>query len=225
MSHNTCTMDPDYVAKRLRLYRQHHGLTQENLAELCGLSTRSIENYESGKRAPDQQALRSLQRGMQVEVDFFRKPSAEEEARTRREIEEAQRNTVVVPVVRLTSVQQAQEMVAGCEGRRMDFSQVRDSALEVAAELEELVTDWGDIWEDIPATGRLDAAREILATANRLEEHGYVILYGRHLERQRIARDRIITMRSMVLTAMPKDRAISCVVLRLGPGSEPVPTL
>lgn len=225
MSHNACTMDPDYVAKMLRLYRQHHGLTQENLAELCGLSTRSIENYESGRRAPDQQALRSLQRGMQVEVDFFCKPSAEDEARARREMDEVQKNTVVVPVVRLSSVQQVQEMVAGCEGWRMDFSQVQDSALEVAAELEELVTDWVDIWEEIPATGRLDAAREILATAQRLEEHGYVIFYGRHLERQRTARDRTITMRSLVLTAMPKDRAISCVALRLGQGSEPVPTV
>ena len=225
MSHNTCTMDPDYVAKMLRRYRQHHGLSQENLAELCGLSTRSIENYESGRRAPDQQALRSLQRGMQVEAEFCRKPSAEEEARARREMDEVQKNTVVVPVARLSTVQQVQEMVAGCEGWRIDFSQVQDPALEVTAELEELVTDWGDIWEDIPATGRLDAAREILATAQRLEVHGYVIFYGLHLERQHIARDRAITMRSRVLTAVPKDRAISYVVVRLGPGSEPVPTV
>ena len=217
MSHDA-NIDPAYVAKRLRLYRRHHGMTQESLAEMCGLSTRSIENYESGRRSPDQQAWRSLLRGMQVEPDFFRRPTPEEEARSHQAMEDAVNNTVVVPVERVASVQQVQEMIAGCDGRRVDFSQVGDAALDLAAELEELITDWGDIWEDIPASGRLDAARGVLDTIRELEMHGFAIFYGRHLERQRVAPDKRVTMRSLVLLATPKDQPIKHAFVRLGPG-------
>lgn len=222
MIHDTCEMDPVFVAERLRRYRQLHGLTQENLAELCGLSTRSIENYESGRRAPDQQACRSLLRSMQVDADFFRKPTPEEEERSHRKMEAALKHTAVVAVERVATVQQVQEMVAGCDGRRADFSQVGDAGLDLAAELEEQVTDWGDIWEDIPPTGRLDAARGILETVRQLEVKGFATFYGRHLERRRIARDKAITWRSLVLFAAPKDQSIKHVVLNLGPGSEPI---
>ena len=222
MSQVTCDMDPAFVAKRLRLYRQLHGLTQENLADMCGLNRRSIENYESGRRAPDNQACRSLLRGMNVDPDFFVQPTPDEEARSLREMEAALKNTAVVPVERVASVQQVYELVAGCDGRRVDFSEVHDDALDLAAELEELITDWADIWEDIPAKGRLDAAREILDTVRRLEEQGFTTFYGRHLERRRVTHDKAIPMRSLVLLAMPKDSPVKHAILRLGPGSEPI---
>jgi transcriptional regulator with XRE-family HTH domain len=60
-----------WIAEVLRTWRHRDALTRENLAELCGLSVRAVENYESGRRVPDTQARRSLARGMRVDESVF----------------------------------------------------------------------------------------------------------------------------------------------------------
>ena len=40
-------------AERLRKIRTESGITQQKLAEMCGMSLRSITNYESGERMPN----------------------------------------------------------------------------------------------------------------------------------------------------------------------------
>ena len=52
--------DPVYIAKQVRFARKTFGLTQENLAEMSGLTTRTIEKVESGRHRPEEHTLRSL---------------------------------------------------------------------------------------------------------------------------------------------------------------------
>lgn len=40
-------------AENMRRIRTESGLTQQKLAEMCGMSLRSITNYESGERMPN----------------------------------------------------------------------------------------------------------------------------------------------------------------------------
>lgn len=77
----TMERDPAYIAEQVKFIRKMHKLTQENLAEAAGLTTRTIEKIESGRHRPDEQTLRSIARAMQIDVHYFEKPTPEQEAR------------------------------------------------------------------------------------------------------------------------------------------------
>ncbi|NWG54599.1 MAG: helix-turn-helix transcriptional regulator [Hydrogenophilaceae bacterium] len=51
----TMERDPEHIAKTLKLLRKTFGLTQENLADAAGVTTRTIEKAESGRHRPDEQ--------------------------------------------------------------------------------------------------------------------------------------------------------------------------
>lgn len=58
--------------KRLRSLREQQGLTQEQLAELSGLSDRQIRNYESGRQAPQFDNLEKLRKALDIPIrDLF----------------------------------------------------------------------------------------------------------------------------------------------------------
>ena len=94
----TMERDPQYIADHLRLLRKLYKLTQENLADMAHLSTRTIEKVESGRHRPEEQTLRSIARALGRDVQYFAKPTPEQEARQRAESERAIRKTVVVPI-------------------------------------------------------------------------------------------------------------------------------
>ena len=89
--------DPAYIARQVKFLRQWHKLTQENVADMANLTTRTIEKIESGRHRPDEQTLRSLARAFQIDISYFEKPTSDQEATQRSEIARAVRKTVVVP--------------------------------------------------------------------------------------------------------------------------------
>jgi len=78
--------DPAYIARQVKFLRKMHRLTQENVADAAGLTTRTIEKIESGRHTPDEQTLRSLARAFKIDIRYFEKPTPEEEARQKAEI-------------------------------------------------------------------------------------------------------------------------------------------
>lgn len=57
--------------KRLSLARKRRGLTKVRLAELSGLTTRSLTAYESGKTEPTDENVRTLAKQLRFPVPFF----------------------------------------------------------------------------------------------------------------------------------------------------------
>jgi transcriptional regulator with XRE-family HTH domain len=111
-------------------------LTQENLADAAGLTTRTIEKIESGKHRPEEQTLRSLARALDIDVTYFEKPPPEQEARQQAEIQRAIRKTVLVPTNPICATS---DFLAAFDQRhafRFDTSAAQDDeALEIAASL------------------------------------------------------------------------------------------
>lgn len=54
--------------KHLRFLREREGLTQEQLAELSGLSDRQIRNYESGRQSPQFDNLEKLRKALDISI-------------------------------------------------------------------------------------------------------------------------------------------------------------
>lgn len=54
------------MGERIRCYRKQAGLTQRELAELCGISESAIRNYELGNRIPDFHTLQTITEKLRV---------------------------------------------------------------------------------------------------------------------------------------------------------------
>lgn len=59
----------EYVGRRIRDERKRKGLTQKELSEKIGVKHNTISSYESGKNAPEQDALFGIARSLDIAVD------------------------------------------------------------------------------------------------------------------------------------------------------------
>lgn len=173
--------EPAYIAKQVKFIRKMFRLTQENLAEMSGLTTRTIEKVESGRHRPDEQTLRSIARCLHVDVAYFEKPTPEQEARQLAEIERAVRKMLVVPTIPIRSTSDFLGEFRQRHAFRFDSSQVKDDeALEVAASLIDNIKDLNDCWNDCSASDQLQFARNCMELVGQLEKLGYVCQMGHH---------------------------------------------
>ena len=93
----TMERDPAFISEQVKYIRKSYRLTQENLADAAGLTTRTIEKIESGRHRPDEQTLRSIARAVKLDVGFFEKPTPEQEERQKKQLERALRKIILVP--------------------------------------------------------------------------------------------------------------------------------
>jgi len=63
---------------RLAVARKRHGLTLTRLADLTGLSTRSLSLYENGHAEPTEETLRQLASVLEVDPEFLAAPDVDE---------------------------------------------------------------------------------------------------------------------------------------------------
>ncbi len=57
--------------EKIRTLRMHQGLSQEQLAEVCGVSRQAISKWERGDSLPDTERLMQLCRYFHVSADFL----------------------------------------------------------------------------------------------------------------------------------------------------------
>jgi Zn-dependent peptidase ImmA (M78 family)/DNA-binding XRE family transcriptional regulator len=69
--------EPDFSPDRLRLARERRGLTQRRLAEIVGVSDRSVKAYESGDKEPSGGTIDALSSALGFPRTFFTGPPLE----------------------------------------------------------------------------------------------------------------------------------------------------
>jgi transcriptional regulator with XRE-family HTH domain len=177
----TMERDPAYIAQQVKFLRKMLKLTQENLADAAGLTTRTIEKIESGRHRPEEQTLRSLARGLKLDVTYFEKPTPEQEAAQRAEIERAVRKMVLVPT---DPVRTASEFLSAfAQGHAFRFDTPADQSeelLEITASMTDWIKDMNDVWVDCDMSERLGYARSFAEMCTQLGELGYLCHMGRH---------------------------------------------
>jgi transcriptional regulator with XRE-family HTH domain len=177
----TMERDRAYIAQQVKFLRRCHKLTQENVADMSGLTTRTIEKVESARHRPEEQTLRSLARAFQIDVSYFEKPTAEQEARRRAEMERAVRKTVVVPTAPVRTASEFLSAFVGQHGFRFDTPAVQtDELLQLAAEMVDWITDVNDGWDDCSRSQQLEAARSFAQLCSQLGALGYLCHIGQH---------------------------------------------
>jgi transcriptional regulator with XRE-family HTH domain len=205
---DTMTRDPAYIAQQVKFLRKMFGLTQENLAEAAGLTTRTIEKIESGKHRPEEQTLRSLARAFKMDATYFDKPTPEQEARQKEEIKRAIRKTVLVPTDPIHSASDFLTAFGQRHAFRFDTSAAQsDEALEVAATLVDWIKDLDGIWDDCGMSEQLQYARGFVEQCAQLEALGFVCHIGQHRQvlRQKDHADLVFNVG--LLSIQPKEGA------------------
>lgn len=178
-------LDLAFLAERLKFLRRIHELTQDNVATMCGMTTRTIEKLESGRHSPSEQTMRSLCRGLSIERSYFTKPTPQEEARQKAEMLKAVRTTAVVQTIIVRSAQDVMKKLGGTHAWNLDISEVGPEAMADAASVTDLFTDWSEVWDDINMTDRAEAAVGVAQACRELEAAGYLVHVGRYRARKR----------------------------------------
>ena len=218
----TMEFDAPYVAEQLRFLRKVKKLTQENVADACNLSTRTIEKIESGRHRPNDQTIRSLCRGLGMDEAYFVESSPAEVERQKAAALKALRTTAEVPTKIVRSAQDLMAIFGDEHALQIDLASVDDETLELAATLADLLTDWGDIWSDMPVSGRLDAARSMAAVCTDLERAGYLVHMGTYRAQQRIESGKRIVFRVLVVSVRRRTESenLCFAIVQLGDGLE-----
>lgn len=204
----TIDRDPQFIADRLRMLRKMFRLTQENLADAANVSRRTIEKSESGRHRPNEQTLRSIARSIGIDVQFFDKPTPEQEARQKAEMEHALRKIVVAKTRPVRTASDILDMFDQRNAFRTDISAVTDDeALETAAAMAASIRDMNDIWEDSDMSQRLGYARDFAEFCQRIEEHGYLCHIGHHRQRLREKGKSDLVFTIGIMSIQRKDEA------------------
>jgi transcriptional regulator with XRE-family HTH domain len=182
----TTQRDPQYISETLRTLRRMRKLTQENLAEAANLSSRTIEKSESGRHCPDEQTLRSVARALGFDVRVFDRPTPQEDARQKAEMNRAIRKSVLVATHPVRTAKDFLAQYGDWHAWRIDASAVEsEEALEIASAMADWIKDMDGIWELCSMSERLAYARNFAELCNQIEAHGYLCHIGRHRQRLR----------------------------------------
>jgi transcriptional regulator with XRE-family HTH domain len=177
-------LDLAFFADRLKFLRRVHELTQDNVATMCGMTTRTVEKLESGRHNPSEQTMRSLCRGLSIDRSYFAKPSPVEEARQKAAMLKAVRTTAVVQTTIVRTAQDVMKNLGGTHAWNLDIGEVSSEAMADAASVTDLFTDWSEIWDDINMTERAEAAAGVAQACRELEAAGYLTHIGRYRARR-----------------------------------------
>ena len=68
------------IAEKIRYFRRHRGLSQEQLAQRVGINVNTIRKYELGHRKPKIDQLKKIADGLEISVIEFLDIEIENEA-------------------------------------------------------------------------------------------------------------------------------------------------
>jgi DNA-binding XRE family transcriptional regulator len=63
----------------IRVWREHRGMTQQQLAEAAVISEPYLSQLEAGRREASQRVIRRLARALRVDIDYLIRPEPENE--------------------------------------------------------------------------------------------------------------------------------------------------
>lgn len=202
-------LTPAELAAVVRMLRELRGWSQEQLAEISGLSARTVQRVEEGLPS-SVDTRRALARGFGFEdINGFNKPyvipSPEEASAAKERFE---KEHVTLEVQRVETGMQLARLAERCDA--VLFSEATDvsgRAIELFAGLSDHCRDYGDCASDYSATDKL-AVREELGTylAELASEDVYLAAATREVVFKSEATAPGIPTAILYVVAFPKDR-------------------
>lgn len=174
------TISQQELATFVALYRQALGWTQETVAEISGLTVRTVQRVEKGE-ASSVDTRRALARAFRTDdIDAFNKPHAFKSVEEiKKEAEEYQKTHMTLPVSVAKTGKQLAELA---ESARMRCFQqpdnVSEAVAELVAEIYDYMSDYGEVDELYSHIQKLDVHATLDEQLSRLMAAGYSICYS-----------------------------------------------
>lgn len=159
-------LTPEELGLVVKIHRELRQWSQEQLGELSGLSTRTIQRVEGGKPS-DLDTRRALARAFDLEdIDAFNKPyviPTEDELKAAKE--EFDKENITLPVLPLST---GKELAGLVELASMDLS---TPAFELSREADERFAELIDYFRDYRDCADCYSQRDKFAIYDELQEH------------------------------------------------------
>jgi hypothetical protein len=169
------------VGLLIRMVRDQQRIKRAVLAASANVSEKTVERAEAGSGISEECRRRiacalGMKEGALTEPLFI--PTPEEFERMQQQgLEELKRTHRSQPVQEITGVRDVLSLFGQC-ALFADNSNVEEDDLGAFAEFQQLLSDWSDIASDIPAPGRVEAAREVLDSIRGFEARGYQVKWA-----------------------------------------------
>lgn len=177
---NVRLFSPEELATFVAMYRQSLGWSQETLAEISGLTARTIQRVEKGETSSTD-TRRALARAFQIEdIDAFNKPHPfKSHEQIKKEAEEFQRKHMTLPVSVATDGKQLADLAENAQMRCFQQPDgVGPSIAELAANIFDSMSDYGEVSDCYSHTDKLKVHADFGEQIEQLRGLGYSICFA-----------------------------------------------
>jgi len=175
--YETRRMDKTELALVVRMMREMRGWTQETLAELAGVSVRTVQRIEDGQGG-SAHSLRALARAVEAEdIDFLIRPQPiPSEAGVRRQRESFDKEHLLLDARPIASGRALEAFMVGINMLACDDDEIGDEnrdSLADAAQLFDYLSEYLDAKSEVSHQDRLAVADELETILDRLRQAGW----------------------------------------------------
>lgn len=168
---------PDEIAAGVVNFRKQAGWKQITLAHEAGVTERTVQRVERGEKV-DEETLRRIGRALRLTESAFVGPRyIPTEDETIASVEKALRDIRVVDI-QVFSQARDFDAILSVHGHLIDDSAAPECLGDEFAGFKDMLQDWGDIYSEIPHSGKLDACRDLLAHVRNIESKGFEARFG-----------------------------------------------
>lgn len=176
-------------AKRIRSLREQHAWSQAQLAEIAGVSERTIQRVEQGETV-GMETLKALASAFNGAVDDL--------------IEKKSHEPRLDLLRRVTTGVHLFDITAGSHAARFNNDHLQPDMVDCVASFLQDLQDYQDIWEDIGIGGQIKAKQEYTERIAELEAGGLWVFAIRLPEKYKI-NDQITTWQVSTIAIVRSD--------------------
>lgn len=118
-----------YFSEKLRYARANAGLSQKELADVCGISVRTISSYETGRCNPSSRVIVKMANALKVSKEYLLNDNCQDPTReTEQKIVEVKKTPTINEIIGQTAV-----LLAGGEistEEKEQFAEIMSSLIE-----------------------------------------------------------------------------------------------
>ncbi|NBC46254.1 helix-turn-helix domain-containing protein [Corallococcus exiguus] len=212
------------IAENVRRFREQKSWSQEILAGAAEISVRTVQRVEKGEGA-GKEALLAIAGALEVSIDDLRTDPRQELAQLfgvaphevtpefiAKKTEETKEKYNIVSLA-IVSTADELEAIFDIDAMRFECVSSLEAVRDVAAELEEFLTDLLDISGECGPVHRRKYAKTAFEIVQQVQELGSVVSIGvdRHL--LSVAKSEPVPWRSLYVVVAPSDQAKTAVIV------------